>query len=156
MLSNSGNFPIGSTFLGTQKLIIFQSSPYLTWKFCSGKNLRGGGGNSTLFFLYAVIAAMIIKLGNKMDFDANNQNHVIKSNKLYCLHCYDNNQKSSYDYHDYQHHDKKKRHIVETFCFNLSWISLGTCGSIICMLFEINISNNKKRHKIFADHTVKL
>ena len=44
---------------------------------------------------------MIVKLGNKLDFDASNQIHMIKSNRLYCFCCYDNTKKISYDYHDY-------------------------------------------------------
>ena len=43
---------------------------------------EGGGFTPPppLLFFSAVIFDMIIKLGNNMNFDANNQNHMTKSN----------------------------------------------------------------------------
>ena len=68
-----------------------------------GSMPEGGGFHPPLFL--AVIVAMIIKLGNEMDFHANNQNYVIESNKIYCLCCYDNKKKLNYDYYDHHYHD---------------------------------------------------
>ena len=62
------------------------------------------GEGSTPLSLLLYIIGMTIKLGSKMDFDADNQNHVIKSNEVYCFCCYESNEKLSYDYHDYQYH----------------------------------------------------